>query len=295
METIENSTLFAYLNVDNPMVNWEVAIGRIRSSCDRKEPDGVVSYRHYDLIKSYAQQSLPRHFFDEYRLEAIREKYYPEQVSRLTGLYFFDTYELADIAIDRWNLPRKHKKHITKINFSATKITRVDSEWITNCIGKNLENNDWMHSYWKGETYGEKPLTEIIASGVGIVTDTNLIHSCFTKIMNLEPITAKLLAMAVSAFISGYEDIAQVIPVISNKGLQVKGNYYLDMRLFQADSKIDMKQCLKNAFDRGYRFGRLLGMETPELRLPDFGTSFEFNFKKNKEFSDEMKRQIEKI
>jgi hypothetical protein len=30
----ENLELWAYLNIDNPVVAWEIAIGRIRSACD---------------------------------------------------------------------------------------------------------------------------------------------------------------------------------------------------------------------------------------------------------------------
>ena len=32
----KNITLWAFLNIENPIVAWEVAIGRIRSSCDQK-------------------------------------------------------------------------------------------------------------------------------------------------------------------------------------------------------------------------------------------------------------------
>jgi len=42
-KTIENSTLYTYIDTDNPIVNWEFAIGRIRSSCDRDTPKGHVS------------------------------------------------------------------------------------------------------------------------------------------------------------------------------------------------------------------------------------------------------------
>ncbi len=96
----ENFELFAYLNVGNPMVLWEIAVGRHRSVCDRSEANShSISLWQYGLFRQYTRHGMSPKIANEFRLEAIRQKHYPSCVSRLTGLYFFETRADAEDAI----------------------------------------------------------------------------------------------------------------------------------------------------------------------------------------------------
>jgi hypothetical protein len=80
--------LYAYLNIANPMVAWEVAIGRIKSSCDISKNAFGTSIWAYSLLRKLAINGMDRRFHNELKLEAIRQKMNNHLVSRLTGVYF---------------------------------------------------------------------------------------------------------------------------------------------------------------------------------------------------------------
>lgn len=259
------------------MVNWEVAIGRIRSACDRNEIPGLVSFWHYSRLHRYLSSESSDYIKDEYELEAVRREHYPDEVSRLTGVYFFESREIAASAIDRWGVNPIKKDFVTPINFSASKITRVDSEWITSNLGKNGGSNDWMHSYWQGETYGERPLTEIIASGIGIVADSQKRTESFKRVYSLSPVFARFIMFGIAGFHTDVPGMSQVIPIIEFNGSRLKAGYYMDFKGIQEKSNIDWEPRLKHVFDMGYRFADLPVLEVPnDIVVPNFGTKFDF-------------------
>ena len=144
-----NIKLYAYLNIEHPMVAWEVAIGRIKSICGRNEEKFGISLWQYSLFKKYVQQGDYIKLKNELKLERTRQKLFNNKVSRLEGLYFFESERMAHIALDRWGIPNK-KKYISEIDFTPNAITKVDSEWITSYL---LEDDEtWMKHYWTGET-----------------------------------------------------------------------------------------------------------------------------------------------
>lgn len=285
MITTEVSQFYSYLDTKNPMVNWEVAIGRIRSSCDRTDTKGVTSFWHYSNLKKYLENNKIERIKDEYQLEAIRRQYYPDCVSRLTCVYFFETSEIANTAIDRWKIDPSKKEFITPINFSASNVTRVDSEWISNCLGRGNAKDDWMHNYWKGDTYGDNPLTEVLASGIGLVADSRRSRECFMKIYELSPSFAKLAMFGIAGLHSGVWGGAQVVPIVGWSDNKLKGNYYFDMREMKKNTKVNWDQCIKKVIDMGYRFGKLPVLDIGnDIVFPDFGMTFEFEFEPDEKF-----------
>jgi hypothetical protein len=228
----ENITLYAYLDIRNPMVAWEVAIGRIKSSCDNNQNGFGVSLRQYGLFKKYAEHGIADKFINELKLEHIRQLYFSCQVSRLKGIYFFETEQAAKIAVNRWNMSIK-EKYITPVNFSANFLTKVDSEWITSYLNNTSANADWMHSYWRGDTCGKAPLVEVLGSGIGVIQDNELIKEAYRKLMDLWPASTPLLASAMCAFrIMKAEEIAQIKPAIITDGNYIKGNFFINKKDF---------------------------------------------------------------
>lgn len=224
-----NKTLFAYLNINHPMVAWEVAIGRIRSACDLDlgQQSFGISLWQYNLLRKYSGEGLSKRFENELLLESVRQKNFHSSVPRLRGVYFFESERDAHAAVERWGVPG-NRRFITAVNFSASKTTHVDSEWITSYL--NTDENDWMNRYWRGETLGESPLTEVLASGIGIVQNMNLRQEAYAQIMKLFPNSTPLLAMACCSFKHArLESIAQVVPgIIRDKsGIEVSFHIYM--------------------------------------------------------------------
>ncbi|HDW7095897.1 TPA: hypothetical protein ACGIZ8_000502 [Yersinia enterocolitica] len=239
----ENRKLYAYLNIDNPMVAWEVAIGRIQSICDKQEFG--VSVWFYNLVKGLVEKNNNVKIANEFKLELTRAKMYPEKVSRLQGVYFFESTEMAEIAVERWGIPGR-KKYITEVYFSGNNYTEVDSEWITTyLVSDPLLNPSWMECYWKGETFGVKPLTEILASGIGIIHDQAIRCEAYWKIIDKWPTTSFLLNSCMAGFNrKGLEQIGRSIPTIFVEKGEMVGKYYIDMNEFNdhQDKIIDAMQ-----------------------------------------------------
>jgi hypothetical protein len=135
--------LFACLNIDHPMVAWEVAIGRLQSVGEITADRFGVSLWAYSLLRSYVHNQQPKRFANELRLEQIRTRSYPDCVSRLHGLYFLKSEQDARIALDRWRMPEL-KPYISAVQFVPSALTEVDSEWITFNLGSN-DDPEWMN------------------------------------------------------------------------------------------------------------------------------------------------------
>ena len=201
------------------MVEWETAIGRIASVCAIDGYENIISIWAYSRIRQYAQSGMTEQIKDEFLLEQVRQEYFPECVSRLTGLYFFDSIDNVKLAIDRWGLPKERFKQLATVNFTANNLTHVDSEWVTHCLGKSGKNDKWMYSYWKGETYGQRPLTEVLASGWGLVEETERREECYKSVFKKWPKSTLLLALGATSFncvVMGLDEncqsVSQIIP-----------------------------------------------------------------------------------
>jgi hypothetical protein len=220
--------LYAYLNIEHPMVAWEVAIGRLRSICDIELDNFGISLWQYSLFKNYSQNGQTKQYINEFKLEQIRQKKYPESVSRLQGLYFFKSENDAYIALDKWGMQKK-KKYISAVRFKSKRLTEVDSEWITNNLGSS-NRTDWMHEYWQGNTFGVAPLTEILASGIGIVLNKALRIKAYKTVYKLWPTSTPLLVASCCAFqLLEMDDIAMTVPALTMSDGLIKGKFYINL------------------------------------------------------------------
>lgn len=243
-----NKVLYAYVNIDHPMVAWEVAIGRIKSICDGQDSDFGVSLWFYSLIQKYIKDPDASRVNNEFKLENIRQQHFPNQVSRLRGVYFFESKEMANIALKRWGL-NHHKKYVTKVNFSGNNYSYVDSEWITDYL--HGDDDEWMHKYWSGETLGIKPLTEVLASGIGIILDNDFRIKAYEKIISQWPTTSILLNACMAGFSEKkMEKIGQAIPAIVNESGVLKGKYYINMHDFN-NREAEIVEALEEARSKG--------------------------------------------
>lgn len=223
--------LFAYLNIDHPMVAWEVAIGRLQSVGETPGEKFGVSLWAYSMLQNYVQGKLPKRFANELRLEYVRMRDHAHCVSRLHGLYFFKSEEDAHAAVDLWGMPNR-RKYISAVQFFPSALTEVDSEWVTSNLGSN-NNSAWMDSYWSGATAGARPLTEILATGQGVVLNKELRIQAYKRIYSLWPTSTPLLAAACCAFDRcQLNDVAVSKPGLVSNGAAIQGGYYIYMKQF---------------------------------------------------------------
>ena len=231
------------------MVAWEVAIGRVRSACDFGVQHGGfgMSLWYYSLLRDCSIEDASDRFAKEIMLEKVRINKFPNAVSRLRGMYFFKSESDANAALDRWGVSR-NGKYISQINFTATDMSEVDSEWITSCL--KSEDAEWMERYWRGETYGLKPLTEVIASGIGTVQNKVIRQAAYWRIVEKFPESTPLLAMASCGFAKqGIESIAQIVPAISKKQSESKVEFHIylnDLKSKENEIVEAVVECKKN-------------------------------------------------
>jgi hypothetical protein len=206
------------LDIDHPMV-----IGRLQSAGETGVERFGVSLWAYSMLKSYVQENLPKSFANEFRLEYVRARRHAHCVSRLGGLYFFQSEGDARAAVNRWGM-RRREQYISAVEFFPTALTEVDSEWITFNLASN-DDSAWMDSYWSGATAGARPLTEVLATGQGIVLNKELRIEAYKRIYDLWPTSTPLLAAACCAFDRcKLNDVAVVKPGLVSKGAAIQGN-----------------------------------------------------------------------
>jgi len=272
-----SETFFAYLNIDHPMVAWEVAIGRLQSIEEITGERFGVSLWAYSLLQSYVQNQQPKRFENELRLEYIRKRSYPGSVSRLHGLYFFRSEEDARIALDRWGMPHR-KRYISAVQFNASAVTQMDSEWITFNLGSNVDPG-WMNAYLSGKAAGAKPLTEILALGSGVVLNMDLRIEAYKRIYDLWPTSTPLLAAARCAFDRcNLNNVAMVKPALISTDDAVQGNYYIYMKEFD-EHQLDIVAALEDCKRTGECPPIVMPSDESKIfTLPDLSPySFELN------------------
>lgn len=249
---MEQRKLYAYLNLDNPIVAWEVAIGRIESICYNSEFG--VSIWFYNLVRKYLSDNQNEKLQNELALEKVRSDNFNDKVSRLTGIYLFNTKEMAEIAIERWGLNKNFKNTIAEIDFHGLNFTEVDSEWITDYLSSAPEQNSpWMYNYWSGETRGENPLTEVLASGIGYISDKKIRSMAISKLYDKWATSSLLFNAAIAGFSTReMDEICRVKPAILREDDgSLSGEIFIDMKDFNQNQK-QIVAALKKMYDDGY-------------------------------------------
>lgn len=220
-----------------------------------------------------------------------RQSHFKQAVSRLRGVYFFESEKDAHAAVERWRIPGK-RRFITPVNFSANNITRVDSEWITFYLNSN--ETDWMERYWRGETLGQRPLPELLASGIGLVQSIELRQAAYQHIVKNFPESTPLLAMACCGLKHGHiESVAQIVPGVLRDGDQITIDFYIyidDLETKQAELIRSIEIC-KSCGEMPF----IIRPSDPDVffRIPDFNEgSFSFKDQSIAGICDEIHKSI---
>lgn len=172
--------LWCYLNIHNPIVAWEVAIGRISSidmspNIKSEYQKSYLSIWQYSRLKILHDKSNIIPFMNEIKIEEVRQSDFKKAISRLKGCYFFESRDMAIDVVRSFNWKGMGFKEelLSEIHFmyeDESDISYYDSAWITSDMSR-----EEIHSYLSGETKYEQPATELICRGRGVVLNQSLI------------------------------------------------------------------------------------------------------------------------
>ncbi|MFA6017033.1 MAG: hypothetical protein WC744_03020 [Patescibacteria group bacterium] len=265
--------LWVFLNTDFPPAAWETYRGEmISSECISDKSFLPLSFWAVSYFRDHKDNLLNAK--NEEMLELIRETYYPSQVSRLLGLYFFENETSAKKGIC-WGF---NKKYLTEADLeynSTTDITKVDAKWITKNITKKHNDNDWMKRYWSGQPFDNDPDWELIARGKAKILDINVKNKAFLTIKKLYPYSLDLLEISKISAKLGYE-LGHSVPFIGGTQARHKIQFIMDVR------EINNKKFLKDFYNyvnsHSSSCKRLYeSLIKTKCRTPDF-TKFSFIF-----------------
>lgn len=215
-------TFYVALKLDDPAVAWEVYRGNM-ISCESIENKTFqpVSFWYVKYLRRcllVTQTSI-----NETLLERVRENEYPEETSRLKGLYFFEDRDAAQDILAFWGMEKHtlieaHYEHVTKV-------TRVDSKWISNHLPK-VGDTEWMRKYWSGEPCDHEPHWELLVKGKLVITDSIAIKKARETIERVWPKSLPLLELSRIAALMGSE-LGHCVPFIQKLSESTFGLRYI--------------------------------------------------------------------
>ena len=222
---------FVYINIDKPVVAWNVMRSKFYSpSClPQSEQPGALSFGMADLLRNGNEARASA----EFRLEDFRRRYFPAAVSRLTGVFVFDSVDSAAQVWDNdaWD-GHFNEQFLTDVGISADQSSRVDSTWITMMRNdQNILVEGWeamAKRYWSGEAACDQPTWERIIEGWVTIWGLDLKTRAMEEIQNYWPTSLPLLAVAANSATIGSCDGA-VVPYARREGSVLDVGYYLRM------------------------------------------------------------------
>lgn len=177
-------TAWCFLKINDPLVAWETYRGEIISSDYYHDGYPIISPRSASVLRMLGSKIVAT---NELLLESVRQKYFPNKVSRLTGAFLFENKADADRAIAMWGDEVGHFNPfaLTEVNPSLdTYCSKHDSNWITFYLGKESLDLSWMHHYWNGDICPEYnvPLWELIACTRCYICNNELRQQAYNNI-----------------------------------------------------------------------------------------------------------------
>ena len=137
-------------------------------------------------------------------------------------------------------------------------------------------SSDWMKSYWNGDTLWEKPLIEVLASGIGVVINKELREKDYWNIVNNNPYSHQLLNLFIADFwMNNHENTGQVIySIVQQYDRMIVGNVIMH----DYHMKNIKGNPLEDFWNRGYWLPEPQEKYLEDIKMPDMTNLF-FNKK----------------
>jgi hypothetical protein len=252
--------VFAYLAIDCPPVAWAAMRGMLVSAGEVPGPsESFTSFMFAGLVQSQNNIRLS----NEVLTEHVRATRFGHRISRLRGMYFFESRELARRACEQnWGGHFVEENLVELQLYPKGATTRVDANWITN----PPPSLDWVDRYWLGESMGEAPVWELIADGIAVIKEARTREKAYAVVQKTFPRSWVFAEMARLAGEVG-SDGGLIAPFLQRLS---EGKYRLQY-LFRDQDFHDPTVIEK--MQQHPNFGRLAQRfaETNNLITPDFG------------------------
>lgn len=183
--------VYCFLDLEHPAVAWAVMRGMLVSADHVASPaDGFISFMQAGIIEHLNSARL----YNELLIETVRQKLFPKQVSRLRGMFFFQSRHDAEERIGDPKWPRYFEsKNLLELELRyEDNFTDVDANWITFAPiegdGRiSVDNLQWIGRYWAGEPYNNNPVWERIAKGIALILDEKVRRQCYDYLREFFP------------------------------------------------------------------------------------------------------------
>ena len=259
-----------YLDISNPFVAWNVSRGAF-ASADILHANGGFSEASIPLSPWSEALFRPGNgskLAVEFNLEAMRKASFPNEVSRLSGIFLFDCVE--DVAAlwetKGWGA-HFEESNLADVGVQAIAASKLDANWIPMLVGRDgTLASDWQekaHAYWNGESVPDStPIWETIVSGGITIWGTDLKNRGLAKVRESYPQSETARCYSEMAFDLGSLD-GIIAPVAVLKG----DNLEIECRFRFVDGA-----------NRGFREKLSRGVEGRSGRTCRFPADLEFAF-----------------
>lgn len=230
---------FMYLDVENPLVAWNVYRGALLSSGLVQQQGCGSACVALSMMAAniFMNQDRERYQF-ELELEEVRRTKFPDRMSRLSCLYVFDTPEsaLAAASDEAWSGGHILHENLTDIGVSAApNHTRCDANWISWMREHwNADEGEWregIEPYWEGKPcphYAE-PIWEVLLEGAVTIWSKSLRERAYQVTKEYSPRAVCLLEQARLAATLG-SDLGHCSALITFEQGRHLMSFYIDMR-----------------------------------------------------------------
>ncbi len=265
---------FAFFDLENPLVAWNVVRG-VYYSADHLQNNGAASAISVAMA-GLLRNCSPNRISSEFSLEAFRAENYPNEVSRLQGLFVFDDIESVAEVWDGeiWG---SHfcSENLSDVGVYAAKSSRLDSNWISNIMKDDCALTsgweDMAHAYWQAKVFQDtRPIWENIVQGAVTIWGIDLKQRAIDEIRKYWPNSLKLLEYSANAAALGsYDGI--VSPISIYDGYKINIDYRIRMVDATDESFCNKLSELRKSGDtRVARFTDSLDLVCPDFTCYSF-------------------------
>ncbi|MEZ6965397.1 hypothetical protein [Aeromonas sp. S9(2024)] len=219
-----------YLDHHYPPIQWNIVRGMFCTpNClEESKKNALLSISMASMLLNDTAERL----ISELSLEEIRKKHYPDNVSRIYGVFVFDdqrSFEKIRKNND-WGAYFKDE-YLADVGVAANKSSRLDSNWISEIFdSKGKLFTDWesaAHNYWQGIPHPDKePIWERIIEGYVTIWSMDSKMKALKEIQSIWPQSLNILRYAVLCAGYGSSD-GQIFPILSTSEGKLKLSYYL--------------------------------------------------------------------
>lgn len=222
---------FVYMNVDEPMVAWNIIRGTYytHSCLPLSERNGALSFRMANLLRHGNAEAAKA----EFKLEQFRQLHFPSLPSRLEAIFVFDAVEsVAELWDGEGWGGHFVSENLTDVGISADNSIRLDANWITlmrdanHVLVEGWETLAWK--YWSGERTPSEPIWERLVNGHVTVWGTDLKLRAYYELQLEWAASMRLLEHAANFSRIGSLD-GMILPRAIKAGDNIKVDYYLRM------------------------------------------------------------------